>query len=218
VAAIPARAERGSGRVYEISAARVGGWVAFVAAGVGAAALANALGIPMAKLTLDAATIPGHSHFRGAISNFGLMIWSSAGTAVLLGAVCAHLRPEASRSWRRFLAATGIGVLYLGIDDAWLFHEDVAIDYFGIDEKIVYLLYALVLVTWTVRFLRQIQRTDIVVLAVAVASLSTSVVMDALTELNEEEYFKYAGLVCLLVWCVRTAVDEVAALRRQPAD
>lgn len=66
------------------------------------------------------------------------------------------------------------------LDDAFLFHEDLALLWFGIDEKIVLLVLGVFVLVYLVCFSRLILRTQFGALFLAFLFLALSVVVDTI--------------------------------------
>lgn len=160
----------------------------------------------------------GDHPWKGGFSMVGNFAWVGAATAFLLtGAV---LRSREGRSERNsfFLAGGGVFLL-LGIDDAFVVHDNLAEVVLGKDaaEPIIFSILSIVILAWLVRFRRQILATSYVILALALVGLGVPFLLDLrhLIDLNPEwwwaveESMELAGVMTLLVYA---AIESWRAL------
>ncbi len=185
-------------------------WVGLVLAGAVAVGLADRLGVPTKALMTDASRAGGPSPFKGAVSNAGLIVWGAAAGALFVAASVQHGRRAA------FLAVSGLGIAYLGFDDALLLHEEAAERYLGISDGVVYGLYGLSGLAWIGVFHRQVVNTRVVDLVAGGVGLAASSTADMLSVARSiEDVPKVVGIIALAAWSVDTArralrADDVA--------
>ena len=114
--------------------------------------------------------------YYGAVSNMGVMLWVS-GAAVCLFAAAVVSAARHLTGAVVFLVAGGLLTGFLAVDDLFLVHENV-LPAFGVPELVTYGGYAVLGLVYLAVSWREILRHNIVLLALAVALLGTSVVVD----------------------------------------
>ncbi len=165
--------------------------------------------------------------WKGTVGTLGALGWI-AGAAVCLCAA-STLRPSDGR--RNYLAATGLVLLALGLDDALVIHDHLVPYFTGFDksEKLVLGLLAGLVVAWAIRFRRRLQASDVLLLAMSGAGLGAAFGIDALQSLGLdapgigliEEVSELLGLITLVCWAVfesRRAVLEPEICTASTAD
>lgn len=187
--------------------------VAACSVGLGALLIGLELAAVEGELTRDVATEADVVPWTGAISTFGLLVWSAmAGACVVTAlALSRHGLDESAR----FLGATGLLIGYLALDDAFLLHEQIAPYYVGVPQPVVYLLLVALVAMWAIRFRAAILRSDRLLFGVAGAVLGVAVLADVSGALPipAEDWLKCVGLGALAAWagelCVRS-IDQLA--------
>lgn len=181
-------------------------------------------GTPVSFLTRDPATIVHVQPYIGILSTLGIMLWAAA-TALCLGG--AALLPHDSRRHRtdRFLLFSGLFTLFLMLDDAFLFHEELFPRILHIPEIATYLGYVAITVAYLAWFADLILLTDYLLLLLAFLFLGVSTAMDQLLPFSDfgtfvEDSFKFAGIILWLAYFSHTAAGmiraEVASSRKKP--
>lgn len=166
-------------------------------------------GVPIGDLTGDPAAVGGHPIYIGFLSQAGLFLWSAA-AAICLFTASTLSRHQRLFDTRRFLFASGLLTVLLGLDDAFLLHESL-FPRLGVPEKIVYSGYAAVVLVWLVRFRAAIRHSEYGVLGLALACFGTSLTLDVLEPAVGLDRFlfedgaKFAGIVSWLTYFVSTA-------------
>lgn len=95
--------------------------------------------VELAQLTRDPMAVAKGKAYWGALSNLGNLIWGGAAAVALFSA---YVLP-APQSARLFLAAIGALTAVLMLDDMFMLHEGPWTRVTGLDEKVVFALYAL---------------------------------------------------------------------------
>lgn len=181
-------------------------------------------GIRVDQLTRDPTAITGARPYVGFLSTIGLFFWSATASVCFLGAVLMNKQRGLLRL-KRFLFASGLLILLLGFDDAFLLHEDFLPQHVGIPERLVYVGYAALGLFYLVRFNAVILNTDYLLLLLAWSLLGVSVSLDILLDRHIislprriafllEDGAKFAGIVSWLVYSAR--VVESAMDRKEP--
>jgi hypothetical protein len=152
--------------------------------------------------------------WKGGLSMVGSLLWVAAATVCLFaGAV---LRAYGGRGRKStFLLATGVLLLLLGLDDAFVVHEEVAPIATGSDrsEQFVLLILAAAIAAWLVLFRREIAASAYLILMLAFAGLVSSFVLDFAYELGGnfsgrgviEETAELAGQLTFAVYAAHVA-------------
>ena len=154
----------------------------------------------------DVTAIANIHPLSGVLSTLGILLWCVAASVTLFTALILHYY-EQTKSFN-FLFSSSLLSTYLMFDDAFLFHEELAFKYFGIDEKIVLLALGIAVFSYLVSFRQIILKTKYSVLLLAFLFLSISVLTDGILDpwfwsLGHWEYFiedaaKWLGIAS---WC-----------------
>lgn len=162
--------------------------------------------VRMPVLTADLSSTAGLHPLTGALSSLGILLWCA--TASVCGFAAMALQGRLAPEERRFLLASALLSAYLMLDDAFQFHERLAPRYLGWNERAVLAALGTAVVAYLLAFHEVIRKTNFVLLALAVAFLSVSVVIDAmlspfLWRLGHWEYFFEDGAKWLGIasWC-----------------
>lgn len=137
-------------------------------------------GIPIEDLTTEPTTIAGLPPYAGVVSTLGCFGWSAAVGMFLLGACL--LVEQRHRHEAAFLVCSAIFSAYIGLDDAFTFHEAV-LPAIGIPESLTYAAIGIAVVVYAASFRHHIRRSAWLFLLVAVALLGSSVLLDKASEL-----------------------------------
>jgi hypothetical protein len=169
------------------------------------------LQVKIPDMTRDLAAIAGIHPLSGFLSSLGILLWWTSATVWLFTAFLRRIRHGSAGVG--FLVYSGLLSAYLGLDDLFLFHEYLAPTYLKVPEKVVYGLLAAATAFYLWRYRRAIQTSDGVLLLLALAFLSSSVLVDAVLEpwlwsLKDWTYFLEDGLKWLGI-CFWTALCVV---------
>lgn len=183
---------------------------------VGMAPVAN---FSLEELMRDPAATAEVSPFLGLSSNVGVLLWTSA-AAVCLFTAGVLRRADDRHELRHFLLWAGLLAVVLTVDDFFMFHETVARHQLGIDEDVVLVSYAALLLWWLVRFRKVISGSEPVLFAIMVAFFGLSLAVDLLQSFIEpaigsarillEDGGKFLGIVGWLSYFSRTCLRAVA--------
>jgi hypothetical protein len=160
-------------------------------------------------MTRDPAAIANQEFYFGLLSTAGVMVWGAMTGAALAGAMLPAARQPAARvPARYFLSLVGVGLL-LGLDDAFLFHEDLFPNYLRVPEKYVWLAYMALMAGWLLFFHRTILKTGFLLMLTAFGFLGLSLATDVLTPRGElqtflEDSLKFTGMIFLLAYTLYT--------------
>jgi len=170
-------------------------------------------GVRIDKLTRDPAAIIGTRPYIGFLSNIGIFFWSATATVCFFGAAFMTKRRD-SLMVMRFLRASGLLTLFLGLDDAFLLHEDLLPGHVGIGEPFIYVGYAALGLFYLLRFYAVILDTEYLLLMLALFFLGISVSSDVVLDQDiihlpsriavlVEDGAKFVGIVSWLVYSAR---------------
>ncbi|HEX8392876.1 MAG TPA: hypothetical protein VF665_11010, partial [Longimicrobium sp.] len=99
--------------------------LAFAAVTVGCVAILHVRGtIPAARLLKDPGVFNPGPWYLGAVSYFGIALWTAACAVTLFSRTL--LRNDENAELRRFLLASGLLSALLGTDDLFMLHDVVA--------------------------------------------------------------------------------------------
>ena len=170
-------------------------------------------GVRIDQLTRDPAAITGTRPYIGFLSNIGIFFWSATSTVCFFGAAL-MAKQRNSLALKRFLRASGLLTLFLGLDDAFLLHEDLLPHHVGIWEPLTYVGYAGLGLFYLVRFYSVILDTEYLLLMLALFLLGISVSLDVVWDRHiialpsrivflVEDGAKFTGIVSWLVYSAR---------------
>jgi hypothetical protein len=158
--------------------------------------------------------------YYGLVSNLGVMVWTTAAAVCLFTALLLiHLGRHGAEPI--FLAAAGLFTGWLALDDFFMIHEDV-LPLFGVPQPLTYAGYASAAGLYLLLSWRQILRSRPVLMALAMALLGTSVVIDVLVHSEStlhvfmEDGAKFLGILAWAGFHVNAALDLAAAAVIQP--
>jgi len=162
--------------------------------------------VSIPAMTRDVTAIANIHPLSGILSSLGILLWCAA--ASICGFAAMTLRNVNPRDTFWFLLSSALLSAYLLFDDFFLFHEDLASRYLGLNEKIVFAALGIAVATYLIVFRQVILRTNFGVLLLALGFLTTSVVIDSILErwmsrLGDWEYFLEDGAKWLGIagWC-----------------
>lgn len=162
---------------------------------IGARLVAHAHGLDNSYTVRDPAAITDAFWFVGLQSNLGVMLWIAAASCCLLGAALLRGVPGARRS-ARFLLASGLFSLWLGLDDGFMLHDEVLPNWQGIPEIALYALYLALMGAYLVYFRGTIFRTKYPLLVAAGVGMGASLVIDQFFNSHFfEDGTKFYGIV-----------------------
>lgn len=135
-------------------------------------------GVPFEQLTRDPNAIFDMPLYIGFLSQAGIFLWAAAAAICLFGGAVLASRPDHTAT-SRFLYAAGLLSMLLGLDDAFLLHEQF-FPFIGIPEKAVYVMYACLTLFFLFRFRDQILDADYPLLAAALMLFAASILLDVI--------------------------------------
>ncbi len=167
--------------------------------------------VPVDKLTGDVTAIAEIPVYSGLLTQIGIFFWIAAAAVCFFSATIALPKKYPnSLKIRKFLLISAIITLFLGLDDAFLFHEAV-FPSLGIPENIIYLCYAGFFLFYLCKSWSIICKTDYSIMAVALIFFSISILLDIVHLLSPisflfrapifdffEDAAKFTGIVS---WC-----------------
>ncbi|WP_210437036.1 hypothetical protein [Oxynema aestuarii] len=140
--------------------------------------------IPMGHLSRDLSVIAKLPAHAGLLSQIGIFFWSGASGICLLSYKVVSNFTGSDRV-KQFFLISAIFTLMLGIDDAFLLHEDM-FPAIGIPEKFVLLSYVLFLCFYLVKFIRVILQTEYLLLVTPLFFFGLSIFIDLLSRLRPD--------------------------------
>lgn len=167
--------------------------------------------IPVQQLTADPVSLLKKPFYFGFLSQLGIFVWASMASISLLTASALRIQARKNHVYQFFLW-TGIIVLFLGLDDVFMLHEEVFTRYLGLLEGVIYTLYAGSVSWYLWRFKGLIRRTNYTLLVIALASFALSIALDVIRPafINPylfEDGFKFVGLTTWLAYVWQTALS-----------
>ena len=175
-------------------------------------------GIPLGNLTRDPSNILNSPFYLGAISSFGIMLWTATATlCIFTGTIGRHTASNSDIC--NFLVASGLFTAALMLDDLFLFHEKFFPYYLHIPEYAVYSIYLLTGVAFFLFFRKFIFQTNFLMLFAAAFFLGLSIVADTLTNNIEDTSIKFLiedglklfGIMNWFMYYVHLCIGEINA-------
>jgi hypothetical protein len=185
---------------------------------LGAIALVCAkTGVLFSDLTRDSSETLEIPFYLGAVSDLGLLLWSSTAAVCLFAASFPAPDPMA-RERGRFLFVSGLVTAWLALDDLLTLHEVVIPSAFPIRQRYVLSAYAAGMLFYLFRFRKLILQTDAVILMTSLFFFAVSVASDAvqlryplLFHHHLEDGAKFVGLVAWGLYFIRMSRMHVVA-------
>lgn len=137
--------------------------------------------IPIAKFTRDPLAITGGHPFLGIISNIGAILWSSAAAFCLLS-ISILRKKDKPADTIRFIGLGGFISLVLLVDDLFMIHERIFPQYFGIHERLLFILYGLLIFLYFAFYIKIILNTEYLFLISALFFFGLSIIVDSIPE------------------------------------
>jgi len=167
------------------------------------------LGEPAAVFTREAQVVLKGSFYVGSFSNLGGLIWFS--TAAILS-FASTLKPEN----RMALILAALVTWALGLDDIFMFHEKIY-PKLHISNTLLYILYFGTIGVIVFRYYRQLSRSTLIGIAIAVFFWIVSAILDRyFNDLGQlqEDGAKFIGIaVWAAVWIRQTYYSTVRLIR-----
>jgi cellulose synthase/poly-beta-1,6-N-acetylglucosamine synthase-like glycosyltransferase len=161
-------------------------------------------GTDYGNLTRDPVVVAEVPIWTGFISQIGILLWAAAATVCLFCSTVLTGTPESSRN-RLFFLASGALTLLLGLDDAFLLHEEV-FPRLGVSEHAVYATYVGAVMFYLVAFRSLIMDSEFLLLGIALLGFALSVLSDLIAgPFLFEDGVKLLGIVTWLMYFSRTA-------------
>ena len=169
-------------------------------------------GIPIGRLTRDPTSIVGSPLYTGFLSQIGIFFWSASAAICLFSAKVLSRHPD-SLKIKCFLFVSGLLTLVLGLDDVFLLHEKF-FPYLGVPEKAVFVIYAVFVLFYLVRFYSIILKTEYILLGMALVFFGVSVTIDLFQPYGIDRYLfedgaKLVGIVSWLAYFFRVGAFAV---------
>lgn len=160
-------------------------------------------GTDYGNLTRDPVAVADVPIWTGFISQIGIFFWAAAAMVCLFSSVVLPRTPKNARI-RLFFFASGALTLLLGLDDAFLLHEEV-FPRLGVPEHAVYAAYVGAVMYYLVAFRVTIGDSEFLLLGIALSGFALSVLSDLVAgPFLFEDGVKLLGIVTWLTYYART--------------
>jgi hypothetical protein len=188
-------------------------------------ALASAYAdVPISLFLRDAtATLDGHP-LTGMQSNLGVLVWAAAAICVFSSVILWQHQPF-DKTLSAFFLWSGVITAVLLLDDLFLFHDDLAYRYLGLDEKVILVGYGLAIMLYGAIFRQTILSSKYSLLLIAGVFFSLSIVIDFFLDKWEspwriflEDGFKLLGIASWSGYFIRTCFQAVGLPDRYNAE
>lgn len=167
--------------------------------------------VPLEVLTRDITAIADLPIYTGILSQIGIFLW------IATAAICLFVSQIISdRTHYNYMVASFSITFYLGLDDAFMFHESI-LPSIGIHQKIVILIYVIMILFFIWKFRRTILASDYLLMGLAFFSFGLSVIIDnlfwdqsALITNLIEDGAKFVGILTWLIYYTRTCIQFIS--------
>lgn len=159
--------------------------------------------IPYENLVRDPNAIADFPKYIGFISQFGIFLWfASVGICFMGYFLTRGIQSVSQKS--KYLLYFGIFSLMLGLDDAYMLHEELA--HRGLYEEMFFGVYAVMLLVFILKFLKLFFQTHFILLILSGFCLASSIAVDKYdhTLFLLDDSFKVSGIVFWFVYFFRT--------------
>jgi hypothetical protein len=159
--------------------------------------------IPYENLVRDPNAITGMPKYIGFISQFGVFLWFASVGICFMGYFLTR-GIESVNQKSKYLLYFGIFSLMLGLDDAYMLHEELA--HRGLYEEMFFGVYAVMLLVFILKFLKLFFQTHFILLILSGFCLASSIAVDKYdhTLFLLDDSFKVSGIVFWFVYFFRT--------------
>ncbi|MBA5763742.1 hypothetical protein H2O73_15365 [Vibrio sp. 404] len=181
---------------------------------VGAVVVSVKMGVPISVLTQDPLSSTGQHPFTGAISNLGIVLWAFSGS-VCIFTYCLLKNSSIDRARNRFILLGAIISCAFLFDDLFMLHEWIFPKLLGLNEKIVLIFYAFLLLYYVVAFRGRILSRDITLLLFFFVGLAISVLIDMVPDTYFTWHYlledgpKFLGIVSWFGYQFTTCMVEI---------
>ena len=159
--------------------------------------------IPYENLVRDPNAIADLPKYIGFISQFGIFLWFASVGICFMGYFLIR-GIESVNIKSKYLLYFGIFSLMLGLDDAYMLHEELA--HRGLYEEMFFGVYAVMLLVFILKFLKLFFQTHFILLILSGFCLASSIAVDKYdhTLFLLDDSFKVSGIVFWFVYFFRT--------------
>ena len=171
--------------------------------------------IEPANLTRDTATILNGPAYTGALSNFGILLWSATAAIMIFSAV--HLyKNTVQRRAALMTLLFGLLTTMLCFDDTYQFHEKAFSGIIYVPEELIYLFYltCIVVIATVCRVI--VVTTPFIIGITAMAFFGISILIDEINlpsgrhDAFVEDSFKFIGIVLWTVYHFKSAFGFIS--------
>ena len=172
-------------------------------------------GVLPSNLTRDTATILRGPAYTGALSNFGIILWSATAAIMLFSAV--HLYQNTVQ--RRAALMTllyGLLTAMLCFDDTYQFHEKAFSGIIHVPEELIYLFYLTCIVVIATVCRVVVVTTPYIIGLAAMTFFAISILIDELNlpsgihDAFIEDSYKFVGIVLWTVYHFKSAFGFIS--------
>jgi hypothetical protein len=159
--------------------------------------------IPYENLVRDPNAIANLPKYIGFISQFGIFLWFASVGICFMGYFLIR-GIESVNKKSKYLLYFGVFSLMLGLDDAYMLHEELA--HRGLYEEMFFGVYAVMMLVFILKFLKLFFQTHFILLILSGFCLASSIAVDKYdhTLFLLDDSFKVSGIVFWFVYFFRT--------------
>lgn len=172
---------------------------------------------PISDFTRDTAAIADIPPYIGLVSNVGILLWCASATIALMAAALMKCT-QAHALTARFFMSLGALASILMLDDFFQFHEWIFPKFLGVHEKMIFLLYGILLVYILIRFRSVYLKANYFLLYSALCCLALSVFIDRVPDnvipyhYLFEDGFKLIGVASWLAFTLQAALYYISLI------
>lgn len=170
-------------------------------------------GIKIAVFTRDPLQITNAPFYYGFVSNLGILLWA-ASAAVCLFSFAIIYKDGLNGEWPTFLLFSGLLTSWLLLDDLFLFHEEVFPNYLNVPERVMPILYIMLILVYLARFRKMVLMTEFSLLIFSLGFFGLSNAVDlSPTEFHGihliEDGAKLFGIVTWAAYFIRICLQQM---------
>lgn len=179
--------------------------------------VSECLNIPFSEFTRDPLAITGGHPFLGIISNVGVLLWSFS-AAVCFFSYALLKKIKIKPDVLRFILFGGLISTVMLLDDLFMLHEYIYPRHFGINQKIIFSCYGLLVSYYLFEFRAIIKETYYLFILLALCLFALSVLVDILPKnlLPWHHLFedgpKFLGIVSWFSYQLTVCFQEVQSV------
>ncbi len=155
--------------------------------------------------------------YVGLVSNLGILLWCSVAAICFFTYILLSRKPKSFRLSPSFFFWSAVISSTLLFDDLFLIHEKIVPKYLGISQNVIFMIYGLSILTYFLRWRRQILQTEYIFLLLALIFFALSLFLDIVHlpiahHTFFEDSFKFMGILNWSAYYIQTCRTQIDIL------